>query len=150
MRRARNTETCRVIPWKLYFYRGASIVDDDIPVPIPRQERFSEFCRRIQRAPPSRSFTDAYNQICHILDAVEDELTAIPFNSDNWQTDGRMYPPQLDSVREVEGHPEIKRFRSRAHNTFIGANGSIEIQVVSSKEVILSKAGEDGRGVWEQ
>jgi hypothetical protein len=117
---------------------------------VSKQERFEEFCRRLQGMPRARSFAEAYEQLCSILNEVEDELTAIPFNPDNWQTDGRMYPPQPDSMREVDGHPEVRRFRSRAHNTFIGDNGSIEIQVASSKAVAFSKPGEDSRGVWEQ
>jgi hypothetical protein len=61
-----------------------------------------------------------------------------------------MYPPQPDSIREVDGHPQVRRFRSRAHNTFIGDNGSIEIQTAADKEALFNKPGKDGRGVWER
>jgi hypothetical protein len=117
---------------------------------IAKEERFAEFCRRLQREQPARTFLEAYEQLCRVLDQVEDELTSIPCNPDNWQSDGRMYPPQPDSIRAVEGYPRVHRFRSRGHNTFIGVNGSIEIQTASSEQVILRKLGEDGRGVWEQ
>ena len=117
---------------------------------VSKQERFATFCQRLQAERPARTFAQAYEQLCSTLNAVEDELTGIPYNPDNWQTDGRMYPPRPDSMREVDGHPEVTRFRSSAHNTFIGDNGGIEIQTVSSKEVVFSKPGEDGRGVWEQ
>src|SRR5688500_3403270 len=95
---------------------------------VSKQERFEEFCRRLEGEQHARTFGEAYEQIRSILNQVEDELTTIPFNPDNWQTDGRLYPPQPDSMREVEGHPEVRRFRSRGHNTFVGVNGSIEIQ----------------------
>ena len=77
-------------------------------------------------------------------------MTSIPFNPDAWQTDGRMYPPQSDSLREVEGHPKVKRFRSRAHHTFLGENGAIEIQTAPGAETLFTKLGVDGKGVWEQ
>ena len=76
-------------------------------------------------------------------------MTAIPNDAENWQTDGRLYPPQLDNVRAVPNKAAIKRFRSFRHNTYIGENGSIEIEVVESREVIFSKAGEDGRKVLD-
>jgi hypothetical protein len=77
-------------------------------------------------------------------------MTSIPFNPDFWQTDGRMYPPQPDSIREVEGQPKVKRFRSRRHNTYIAENGAIEIKSIPEGVVILAKPGADGKGVWEQ
>lgn len=57
-----------------------------------KQERLAEFLRRLMAAPAASSFDEAYRQLCDILNAVEDELTSIPFDPANWQTDGRMYP----------------------------------------------------------
>jgi hypothetical protein len=37
---------------------------------------------------------------------------------------------------------------SIAHNTFIGENGSIEIQTVQQQVVVFSKPREDGKKVW--
>jgi hypothetical protein len=116
----------------------------------PKPERFAELLRRLGSAPAADTFDEAYEQLCIILNEVEDGMTSIPFQPELWQTDGRMYPPQADSIREVEGHSKVKRFRSRRHNTYIGENGAIEISSAPEGEVIFSKPGVDGKGVWEQ
>jgi hypothetical protein len=81
---------------------------------------------------------------------VEDEFTTIPFDSDKWRTDGRMYPPRSDSVRQVPDRPNVKRYRSRGHDTFIAENGAIEIAAPASMggRVYLAKPGVDGKDVW--
>src|SRR5688572_27582699 len=116
----------------------------------PKSVRFAEFLKRMEAAEAVDNFDSAYELLSDVLNAVEDEFTTIPYDPANWQTDGRMYPPQLDNLRDVDGRPTVKRFRSRAHNTFIGENGSIEIQSASTRDVIFAKAGSDGRGVWER
>lgn len=108
-----------------------------------RTERFAEFLLRLQIAPPASDFDEAYRQLCDILNVVEDELTTIPYDPANWQNDGRLYPPQMDSVRPVPGRPEVRRFRSRRHSTLIGDNGAIEIRDASGR-AILVKPGADG------
>ena len=116
---------------------------------VSKEDRLAEFMRRLASVPAAKTFHEAYGQICNVLNEVEDEMTAIPFDPENWQTDGRLYPPQLDNVRTVPNKNFVKRFRSVGHNTLIGENGSIEIRVVESEEIIFSKAGEDGRKVFE-
>lgn len=67
-----------------------------------------------------------------------------------------MYAPKEDSRREVLGQPSVARYRNRAHNTFLGRNGSIEIRVVQPGVppqeglLLLSKPGADGRSLWQQ
>lgn len=116
----------------------------------PKHARFSLFLDRLRQAPPAQSCAEAFQQIVDILIEVEDEHTNIPFDPDAWETDGRMYPPQPDNERPVEGNASVRRFRSRAHNTYIGDNGAIEIQEVSGATVIFTKNGCDGRSVWSQ
>jgi hypothetical protein len=115
---------------------------------LPKSERFAAFLERLRAAPAAATFNEAYQQLCAILNEIEDTVTSIPHNPDNWRTDGRMYPPQLDSMHEVPDRPAVRRFRSRGHNTFLGANGSIEIQLASpANEVVFAKPGADGREV---
>jgi hypothetical protein len=102
-----------------------------------------------ERAEPQRTFEDAYELLCSTLNSVEDELSGVEYNPENWMTDGRLYPPQQDSFRrDCDGYAEVVRMRTRGHNVFIGPNGAIEIEVVHSSEIIFSKDGADGEGVW--
>jgi hypothetical protein len=80
------------------------------------------------------------------LNQVEDECTDVPFQPERWQTDGRMYPPEDDNARAVDGRSDVIRYRHRAHNTFIRDNGAIEIQDIDGK-VLFEKRGLDGRSV---
>ena len=115
-----------------------------------KHARFIIFIERLQESPAAQTFAEAFQQIADLLIQVENELTDIPYNPTAWETDGRMYPPQMDSERNVDGHVQVRRFRSRAHNTFIGENGSIEIQDVKTGTIILTKVGADGRSLWHQ
>jgi hypothetical protein len=112
----------------------------DQPNP-PKAERFAEFLRRLGAA---SSFDEAYRLVCDTLDAVEDEMTSIPFDPPNWMVDGRMYPPQMDNMRGVPGRPDVKEFRNRRHFTRIGTNGAVEIKD-SRGQPIFAKPGSDGR-----
>ena len=111
-----------------------------------RQDRVAEFLQRLASAPAARSGDEALRLISKTLDEVEDQLTDIPNQPQNWQTDGRMYPPQADNARELLGRTDVVRYRSRGHHTFIRDNGAIEIRNFSGT-VIFSKHGTDGSGV---
>lgn len=115
---------------------------------VPKSIRLEEFAARLRAAPPAATAEEALTQLSDILNEVEDEMTSIPYNLAEWRTDGRLYPPQDDSRHSVPGHPRVVRYRSKEDNTFIGANGSIEIQRVD-KSVRVDKAGADGRHVWD-
>jgi hypothetical protein len=102
----------------------------------------------MENASAAASSEEALDLIASTLTAVEDELTEIPADFTRWMTDGRMYPPQPDSRREVPDYPQVTRYRSRAHNTFIASNGAIEIRDLAD-QVLFRKAGADGKHVWK-
>lgn len=102
------------------------------------------FLERLEAAPPASSTDEALDLLARTLNAVEDEHSGVEFNPTPWKDDGRMYPPQEDNRRTVADRPSLRRYRSAKHNTFIGTNGSIQIQDLDRK-VMLDKAGLDGR-----
>jgi hypothetical protein len=116
-------------------------------VPIAtRLERLTEIFRRLALAAPAASGTDALDLIALTMNQVEDQLSGMPFDPENWQNDGRLYPPQPDSARMIVDRPDLTRFRSRGHNTFIRSNGAIEIRTLAG-QVEFTKLGADGKGV---
>jgi hypothetical protein len=117
---------------------------------VDKEQRLKEFVERLDRADRASSGEEAYELLVTTLNATEDALTGIPFDPDNWRNDGRMYPPQQDSAREVPGHPEITRYRSFKHNTWIRTNGAIRIEERESGSCLLNKPGRDGKEVWQE
>jgi hypothetical protein len=115
---------------------------------VSKQERLREFFRRLHLIPAAGSEAEALELISVILTGVEDDLTDIPADPSRWMTDGRMYPPQADSRRDVPESERVTRYRSRGHNTFIAENGAIEIRRLDGG-VLFRKAGRDGRNVWD-
>lgn len=116
---------------------------------VPKAVRLREFYKRLMAAPPASDFESAFKLIENTLNEVEDELTEIPFDSSQWQLDGRLYPPQADAETALPDWPSVRRFRTRRHHTNIAANGAIEITTVSGS-IEWSKPGNNGKGVWEQ
>ena len=111
---------------------------------LSKGERLRIVYERLFDAPPAATANDALRLLSEVLNAVEDEFSSVPYNPLSWQSDGRMYPPQLDSERPVPGNPLLRRFRSKRHNTFFGANGSILIEdldgnVIFSTDLMAGK-----------
>ncbi len=114
---------------------------------LSKKERLDIFIARLNRALPTSNSSEAIELLRTILNGVEDEHTSIPYMPQEWALDGRMYPPQEDSKRIVTN--AISRYRNRNHNTYIGSNGSIKIELVIGKKVLLDKAGVDGKKVGD-
>jgi hypothetical protein len=102
------------------------------------------FLQRLEAAAPASSADEALDLLGRTLSAIEDEHSGVEFNPTPWNDDGRMYPPQEDNRRTVPDRSSLRRYRSAKHNTFIGTNGSIQIQDLD-RNVILDKPGRDGR-----
>lgn len=114
---------------------------------LTKSERLALFLERLLEAPAANSAEEALILLAATLNGVEDECTTIPFDLSRSDSDGRMYPPLSDSARDVPGRPDVTRYRSRAHNTWIAANGAIRIASVDDGEPLLDKAGTGGRKV---
>jgi hypothetical protein len=110
-----------------------------------RKERTELFLRRLVAAPVCSSADEALAQMSAILNAVENEFTSIPFNLSAWESDGRLYPPQVDQRRDVEGYPAIRRYRSKQHNGWIAENGAIKI--MQGRTLCLEKPGMGGKTI---
>jgi hypothetical protein len=96
-----------------------------------------------------------------VLNAVENDLTSIPYNAATAVSDGRMYPPDPQFEQAFPWHPKVRCFAHVSHFTLIGHNGAIEIRGKPQRpvsgvvnpldgELIFSKAGSDGKKVMEQ
>ncbi|MCW5865672.1 MAG: hypothetical protein KIS61_00280 [Candidatus Eremiobacteraeota bacterium] len=120
---------------------------------LSRKERLALFFQRQGESPPFQSFNEALERLSQILNLVEDEFSGVPFEPDAHETDGRMYPPQADSIRAVDEFPAVSRLRHKGHNTFINENGAIEIRLIAvppeSGDLLFQKLGSTGKGVWE-
>ena len=108
-----------------------------------KHERFREFLHRLSEAKVCSSGIEALDLLATTLSAVENEMSAIPFDPAMPRSDGRMYPPQEDNARQVVGRDDVTRYRSRNHNTYIADNGAIRIEEVKGP-CVLNKPGSDG------
>ena len=98
------------------------------------------------RLPHSQPCEDKTYLSPKALNGVEDEFTEIPFNPGNETSDGRMYPPQKDSARDVPENPRVARYRSRKHNTYRSSSGAIRIEDLKS-QCLIDKRGVNGKKI---
>jgi len=98
---------------------------------------------------PASSSEEALGILILTMNEVEDEWSGTPYDPESWSTDGRLYPPVPSGMRPVPGRPEVTRWRSKAHNTYVRANGALEIVSVHDEATIFSASGKNGKGVWD-
>jgi len=89
---------------------------------MDKYARLQLFYERLQAAPAASTQDESYALLCDTLNEVEDEHSGVPNNPLNWLTDGRLYPPQTDRVYAVDGFPEVLRYNSFRHDTYIASN----------------------------
>lgn len=106
---------------------------------ISKAARFAEFLDRLGAAPKCASAQEAADLIASTLTSVENELSGVPYDPNQHLNDGRMYAAQSDSVRTVDGRPELRRYRSRAHNTYVSDDGAILI-LTTKGVMVFSKS----------
>lgn len=116
---------------------------------MDKRDRLRLFYDRLSSAPPASTAEEAYSLICNTLNAVEDEWSGVPNEPANWRMDGRMYPPRTERLYAVSGFPNVFRYNSFKHDTYISPHGAIEVRAVATGRVEFSKAGAGGKGVWE-
>ena len=116
--------------------------------PVPKHVRLAVFLERLRVAPAASGADEAIALVRSTLNEVEDEHSGTPSNPAGFKSDNRLYPPQDDSKRAVPNRPELTRYRSRGHNTYVGSNGAILIVLTgiedSVRQVVLNKPGSDG------
>jgi hypothetical protein len=96
-------------------------------------ERIALFFERLNAQPAAATHDEALRVVAETLNAVEDQFSGAAYDPEKHLSDGRMYPPQEDSRRQVEGRNDVARYRSRGHNTWIANNGAIRIEKIGSK-----------------
>ena len=114
---------------------------------LSKAQRLDEFLRRLHNLPAARDAAEAQEQIERTLNAVEDELTSIPFDPSQWQSDGRLYPPQDDNMIATD-NALVACYRSVRHRIYIGMNGAIEIRETTGS-FVFSKSGADGKSIGD-
>lgn len=115
---------------------------------MDKKARLLLFYQKLSEALAAATHDEALKLLCDTLNGVEDEHSNVVFNPDNWETDGRMYPPEVDNAFAVDGFSEVVRYRSARHNAFIGGNGAIEVKDFATGIVEFTKLGANGKGVW--
>jgi hypothetical protein len=114
-------------------------------------ERVAVFLKRLDASPPAKNPDEARTLLADALNAVEDDFSGVAYDPEKHLTDGRLYPPQEDSRREVPGRSDVVRYRARAHNIWIASNGAIRIERIGktgqSPVCCLDKPGADGKTV---
>jgi hypothetical protein len=109
---------------------------------VPKSDRLAKILQVIREAPAASTHDEALRLLAEAINAVEDELSGVPYDPMRSHVDGRLYPPvgEYESESDIDG---ARCYRQRGHLTYVGPNGSICI-CRKSGELILSKPGTDG------
>ena len=121
------------------------------PEKLTQAERIEVFLKHLGEAKAAAGGEEAFDLLASTLNGVEDSFSGVAYDPDKHLTDGRLYPPQADSRRDVPGRKDVVRYRSRGHNTWIADNGAIRIEKIAKGTepavCCLNKPGADGKTV---
>jgi hypothetical protein len=113
---------------------------------MDRADRLDLIFDLIMAREPTGDWEGARRLLATAFNEIEDQHSDVPYNPDNWESDGRFYPPH-DDFMVNSANPRVKVFHSRKHRIFFGINGSIRIQVRRGEDrnnIVLDKPGQDG------
>jgi len=113
--------------------------------------RFSSACAiqaLLHATEPASSHDEAFALLKRIVNEYEDEHSGMRYAPELARTvrDGRIYPPEPDSERPST-MPHARRYRTRGHNVYLGSNGAIAFESLTSQAIEFSKPGADGQEV---
>jgi len=105
----------------------------------------AEFQRRLGAAPAAAGHNEALQLLADIMNAVEDELSGVPFNPARSHVDGRLYAPSVDFevASDVAGS---RCYRQRGHKTYLSLSGAIRIERLDG-QLLIAKPAADGTEV---
>ena len=112
-----------------------------------RSQRFALFLAALEAAPSARDRVSARLLLAETMNRIEEAHSGVPYDPENWMTDGRMYPPQ-DDQEKVSPIAGTSMFFSLKHRIWIGANGAVRIErrlPPNPGFVELDKPGSDGK-----
>jgi hypothetical protein len=117
---------------------------------LPKLQRLELFLDRLRGKESASDHDAAMALLSNTLNGVEDEVSGVPYNSEEPGSDGRMYPPNARFRYPKWEQAGIRCYRQVAHATFIANNGAVEIRARTGSElgqIIFEKPGRDGRRV---
>jgi hypothetical protein len=87
----------------------------------------------------------ALQLMSHVMNAVEDELSGVPYDPGRSHLDGRLYPPseEFEVASDIAGS---RCYRQRGHKTYISPSGAIRISRLDG-QMLTAKPAADGTEV---
>ena len=91
-----------------------------------KRQRLAEIYRRLRAAPPTATDEEALALLGDVMNAVENELSGVPYDSDEATmlvVSKRMYPPLAD-MQKPTTIVGVRRFNTVQHEILVGLNGA--------------------------
>lgn len=103
-------------------------------------ERLALVYQRLDEFAPAASADEAFQRLCDVLDAVEDEYSGVERNPNpGLKFDGRMYPPRSDFItRDADGGIHAMTKGNKIH---AAADGTLSISSRRTDQEVYRRAG---------